>query len=186
MTSNPHVSIAVDGQEVVSDTTASLRDVWEETSFSLEKLQRLEACAEAEQEGLKHRETPAWKLSFTPSRTSDVIMNSPSKPKVAIIREEGSNGDREMSAMVLAAGFEPWDVAMSDLLQGRASLKDYRGLVFVGGFSYADVLDSAKGWAGTIRFNKSLLEQVKAVLFCCFHIFHILWLPEPCPEVCTC
>jgi phosphoribosylformylglycinamidine synthase len=175
VTSNPHVSIAVDGEQVVSDTTASLRDVWEETSFSLEKLQRLEACVEAEQEGLKHRETPAWKLSFTPSRTSENLLSSPSKPKVAIIREEGSNGDREMSAMVLAAGFEPWDVAMSDLLQERASLTDYRGLVFVGGFSYADVLDSAKGWAGTIRFNNSLLEQVKIVLFCYFNPSHFCY-----------
>lgn len=161
VTSDRRVSIAVNGEEVVSDTTASLRDQWEETSFSLEKLQRLETCVEAEQEGLKHRETPAWKLSFTPSKTSEDLLNSTSKHKVAIIREEGSNGDREMSAMVLAAGFEPWDVAMSDLLQGRASLKDYKGVVFVGGFSYADVLDSAKGWAGTIRFNDTLLEQVK-------------------------
>ncbi|KAG0595885.1 hypothetical protein M758_UG206700 [Ceratodon purpureus] len=159
VTSHPHVSIAVDGDEVVSDTTATLRDIWEETSFSLEKLQCLEDCVEAEQEGLKHRKTPAWKLSFTPSRTSKELLDCPSKPKVAVIREEGSNGDREMSAMVLAAGFEPWDVAMSDLLQGRVSLKDYKGVVFVGGFSYADVLDSAKGWAGTIRFNESLLEQ---------------------------
>lgn len=160
VTSNPRVSIAVNGEEVVSDSTAALRDQWEATSFSLERLQSLESCVDAEQEGLKHRQTPAWKLSFTPSRTSEDVLNSSSKPKVAIIREEGSNGDREMSAMVLAAGFEPWDVAMSDLLQGRASLKDYRGVVFVGGFSYADVLDSAKGWAGTIRFNDSLLQQV--------------------------
>lgn len=167
VTSNARVSIAVNGEEVVSETTASLRDQWESTSFSLEKLQCLESCVEAEQEGLKHRETPTWKLSFTPLRTSEDLLNRPTKPKVAIIREEGSNGDREMSAMVLAAGFEPWDVAMSDLLQGRASLKDYKGVVFVGGFSYADVLDSAKGWAGTIRFNNSLLEQVKfsSILF---------------------
>lgn len=162
VTSTRNVKIAVDGEVVVSEATASLRDTWEETSFSLEKLQRLESCVEAEQKGLKHRETPKWNLSFTPTRTAANIMSSASKPKVAIIREEGSNGDREMSAMALAAGFEPWDITMSDLLHGRASLKQYRGVVFVGGFSYADVLDSAKGWAGTIRFNNSLLEQVKS------------------------
>jgi hypothetical protein len=67
---------------------------------------------------------------------------------VAVIREEGSNGDREMAAAVYAAGMEPWDITMSDLLAGRASLDSFRGIVFVGGFSYADVLDSAKGWAG--------------------------------------
>lgn len=68
--------------------------------------------------------------------------------RVAIIREEGSNGDREMSAACYAAGMEPWDVTMSDLLSGRASLDSFRGIIFVGGFSYADTLDSAKGWAG--------------------------------------
>jgi phosphoribosylformylglycinamidine synthase len=56
---------------------------------------------------------------------------------VAIIREEGSNGDREMSAAVYAAGMEPWDITMSDLINGRASLDSFRGIIFVGGFSYA-------------------------------------------------
>jgi phosphoribosylformylglycinamidine synthase len=81
---------------------------------------------------------------------------------VAIIREEGSNGDREMSAAVYAAGMQPWDVTMSDLLAGRVTLDDFRGIVFVGGFSYADTLDSAKGWAATIRFNEKVLQQFEA------------------------
>jgi phosphoribosylformylglycinamidine synthase len=81
------------------------------------------------------------------------------KPKVAIIREEGSNGDREMTSAFYQAGFEAWDITMTDLLEGRAHLDDFRGMAFVGGFSYADVLDSAKGWAGVIRFNKRLSEQ---------------------------
>ena len=81
---------------------------------------------------------------------------------MAIIREEGSNGDREMAAAVHAAGMEPWDVTMSDLLAGRATLEGYRGIVFVGGFSYADVMDSAKGWAGTIRCNEAVLKQFQA------------------------
>ena len=72
--------------------------------------------------------------------------------RVAVIREEGSNGDREMSAAVYAAGLEPWDITMSDLIAGRASLDSFQGLVFVGGFSYADTLDSAKGWAGKLFF----------------------------------
>jgi len=155
----PSISVAVNGEVVVAKPTSYLRDIWEETSFSLERLQRLEACVQAEQEGLKFRQTPSWKLSFTPTKTRNDLLVSSVKPKVAIIREEGSNGDREMSAMALAAGFEPWDITMSDLLNSRASLKEFRGVVFVGGFSYGDVLDSAKGWAGTIRFNESLLQQ---------------------------
>ncbi|GFZ14937.1 purine biosynthesis 4 [Actinidia rufa] len=99
-------------------------------------------------EGLKSRHTPSWVLSFTPTFTDEKYMAANSKPKVAVIREEGSNGDREMSAAFYAAGFEPWDVTMSDLLNGAISLQEFRGIVFVGGFSYADVLDSAKGCLG--------------------------------------
>ncbi len=67
-----------------------------------------------------------------------------------------------MSAAVYAAGLEPWDITMSDLLMGRATLDSFTGIVFVGGFSYADVLDSAKGWAGTIRRNTQLWQQFQA------------------------
>lgn len=86
-------------------------------------------------------------------------MSATLKPKVAIIREEGSNGDREMSAACYATGFEPWDITMSDLLSGKITLDNFRGIIFVGGFSYADVLDSAKGWSASIRFNQPLLQQ---------------------------
>ena len=87
------------------------------------------------------------------------IMEKTEKVKVCILREEGTNGDREMGAAIHAAGMEPWDVTMSDLLTGKVRLEDFRGVVFCGGFSYADVLDSAKGWAGSIRFNESLWTQ---------------------------
>lgn len=66
-------------------------------------------------------------------------------PKVAIIREEGSNGDREMAAAFTLAGFEAWDVNMEDLVRKKISLSSFKGVAFVGGFSYADVCGSAKG-----------------------------------------
>jgi len=86
-------------------------------------------------------------------------MDNENKPKVAVIREEGSNGDREMTSAFYLAGFDVWDVTMTDLLEGRTDLDGFRGVAFVGGFSYADVLDSAKGWAGVIRFNKDIWHQ---------------------------
>lgn len=159
VTTSPVVHVLVDGHECINASTLELRDEWEETSFTLEKLQRLESCVDAEQHGLKARVVPNWSLPFTPTKTSEKLLNSGNKPKVAIIREEGSNGDREMSAMVYSAGFEPWDVTMSDLLMERINLQSFRGIVFVGGFSYADVLDSGKGWAASIRFNDALLQQ---------------------------
>ncbi|GMI80027.1 purine biosynthesis 4 [Hibiscus trionum] len=159
VTASPIIELKVDGVTHLNEKTSLLRDMWEDTSFQLEKLQRLASCVESEKEGLKFRHEPSWSLSFTPSITDEKYLTATSKPKVAIIREEGSNGDREMSAAFYAAGFEPWDVAMSDLLNGVISLNEFRGIAFVGGFSYADVLDSAKGWAASIRFNQPLLNQ---------------------------
>ncbi|KAL3721462.1 hypothetical protein ACJRO7_033890 [Eucalyptus globulus] len=159
VTSAPVIDLKVDGVTHLNEHTALLRDLWEETSFNLEKLQRLASCVDQEKEGLKSRCEPSWNLSFIPSFTDQKYINTSLKPKVAVIREEGSNGDREMSAAFYAAGFEPWDVTMSDLLNGSVSLNEFRGMVFVGGFSYADVLDSAKGWSASIRFNKPLLAQ---------------------------
>ncbi|KAL8151773.1 hypothetical protein V2J09_021581 [Rumex salicifolius] len=159
VSSTPTIDLKVDGVSHLNQETAFLRDMWESTSFDLEKRQSLASCVESEKEGLKKRHEPSWSLSFSPAHTDKKYLQSATKPKVAVLREEGSNGDREMSAAFYAAGFEPWDIAMSDLLNGSVSLKDFRGIVFVGGFSYADVLDSAKGWSASIRFNAPLLEQ---------------------------
>jgi phosphoribosylformylglycinamidine synthase len=87
---------------------------------------------------------------------------SDQSPKVAIVREEGSNGDREMAIAFRLAGFRTWDVTMSDLAEGRISLSEFRGLAFVGGFSYADVLGSAKGWAATAKFHPKASGELKA------------------------
>ncbi|KAL5719136.1 phosphoribosylformylglycinamidine synthase [Ranunculus cassubicifolius] len=159
VTKSPVIELCVDGAVRLKEDTSYLRDMWEDTSFKLEGLQRLASCVELEKNGLKSRHEPSWNLSFTPSWTDKKWLSVASKPKVAVIREEGSNGDREMSGALYASGFEPWDVTMSDLLQGAISLNDFRGIVFVGGFSYADVLDSAKGWGASIRFNQPLLSQ---------------------------
>eukprot|EP00238_Polyblepharides_amylifera_P004266 CAMPEP_0196596182 /NCGR_PEP_ID=MMETSP1081-20130531/84635_1 /TAXON_ID=36882 /ORGANISM="Pyramimonas amylifera, Strain CCMP720" /LENGTH=1408 /DNA_ID=CAMNT_0041921059 /DNA_START=152 /DNA_END=4378 /DNA_ORIENTATION=+ len=163
VSAEPSVNVSVNGSEpVISGNTATLRDIWEATSFDLERLQSAESTVEQEQSGLSTRTAPKWKLTFTPTPTSPELMSTEVKPKVAIIREEGSNGDREMAAAMHTAGLEPWDVTMSDLQNGRINLEDFRGCVFVGGFSYADVLDSAKGWAGGIRYNELVKEQCEA------------------------
>lgn len=146
--------IRVGGAPAVGGSTAALRDVWESTSFALERLQANEDTVAEEQASLSRREGHKWHLPWTPAFTDDAALAKTDKVRVAIVREEGSNGDREMAAAVIAAGMEPWDVTMSDLLQGRASLDSFRGLIFVGGFSYADVLDSAKGWAGESFFSR--------------------------------
>eukprot|EP01025_Chloroclados_australasicus_P008169 TRINITY_DN1283_c0_g1_i2.p1 TRINITY_DN1283_c0_g1~~TRINITY_DN1283_c0_g1_i2.p1 ORF type:complete len:1144 (-),score=144.19 TRINITY_DN1283_c0_g1_i2:439-3681(-) len=151
--------ISVGGQSQIQGSTAQLRDFWESTSFQLEMLQRSPECVRQEQQVLLRRQSPKYNLTYTPEWTSKTKLASTAKIPVAVIREEGSNGDREMAAALHTAGFEAWDVTMTDLVAGKVQLSDFRGIVFVGGFSYADVLDSAKGWAATIRFNSTLLEQ---------------------------
>ena len=156
------VAIRVDGQTVLDEDMRVLRDIWEETSYQLDRLQRNPSCVEEEKKNIDDREGPLWTLSFAPEPTPAGVMNRTDKPKVAIIREEGSNGDREMTAAFFEAGFEPWDITMTDFLEKQVNLEHFKGVVFVGGFSYADVLDSAKGWAGVIRFNKTIWDQFQS------------------------
>lgn len=136
---------------------ASLRQWWEATSTELEKLQAKRETVEAESSTHGDVSVPQYTLPFTPEVPN---LCKEVRPKVAILREEGTNGDREMAAAFYTAGFETWDITMSDLRKGKAtSLDDMRGLVFPGGFSYADVFGSARGWAGGIRFNDELREM---------------------------
>lgn len=138
---------------ILDEPMTSLRDIWEETSYQIDMLQANPECVEEEKKAIYGRIAPDYKLSFTPERTPELILKKKAKPLIAIIREEGSNGDREMAAAFYMAGFEPWDVCMQDLIDKKISLKKFKGVAFVGGFSFADVLDSAKGWAGCIKFS---------------------------------
>jgi phosphoribosylformylglycinamidine synthase len=171
------IIIQINDKIVLHEDMKVLRDVWEETSYHLDRLQANPVCVDEEKKVNFDRKGPQYHLSFTPQNhplhpfnpsvsplTKGGIKRGVEgsldiKPKVAVIREEGSNGDREMTSAFYQAGFDVWDITMTDLLEGRTDLDDFRGIVFVGGFSYADVLDSAKGWAGAIRFSKKLSEQ---------------------------
>lgn len=153
------ITLQYNGQLVLDDPMAVLRQWWEETSYQLERLQMNPECADEEKLNIFDRKGPEYQLSFKPEATAPVILKKKDKPKVVILRDEGSNSDREMSSAFYSAGFEPWDVTMTDLLAGRIDLANFRGIAAVGGFSYADVPESAKGWAATIRFNERLRAQ---------------------------
>ncbi|KAK3280418.1 hypothetical protein CYMTET_11738 [Cymbomonas tetramitiformis] len=160
--SEPTLNISIGGESVLEGSMTAWRDTWEATSFSLERLQASADTVAQEEAGLKERTAPTWDLTFAATATPEALLQAADKPRVAVVREEGSNGDREMCAALYAGGLEPWDVNMMDLANGRISLADFRGVVFVGGFSYADVLDSAKGWAAGIRFNPELQAEFQA------------------------
>ena len=156
------VSVRVGDELVLDQKMVELRDVWEATSFQLERLQTNPHCVQEEEAGLRKRHAPEYKLSFEPLPSVSPSSSSTVHPNVAIIREEGSNGDREMVASFHMAGFEAWDVTMNDLSSGTVSLEDFRGAVFVGGFSYADVLGSAKGWAAVCNINPTVRAELDA------------------------
>lgn len=131
---------------------------WESTSDQIEKHQMNKELADIQTQS-HNRSGLSYRVNFRHSCTPPEILERIKKPEVAIIREEGSNGDREMTSAFFSAGFRPWDITMTDLLDGKVTLDKFRGAVFVGGFSYADVLDSAKGWAGIIKFSPKLKKM---------------------------
>lgn len=151
-----NVKITFNGVAVLDEKMENLRGWWEETSYQLERLQINPSCAEEEKNTIFSRQGPRYSLPFQPRKTLPEILAAEDKPKVAILREEGSNSDREMSSAFYLAGFEVWDICMNDLLAGTVDLNNFSGLAAVGGFAYADVPESAKGWAATILFNPRL------------------------------
>ena len=133
-----------------------LRDVWFRSSYLLDKKQSGEACAQSrfnnyKNQALEFKFTDTFKGKFSQFGLSQD--RKPSGVKAAIIREKGTNGDREMAYALYLAGFDVKDVHMTDLATGRETLEDVNMIVFCGGFSNSDVLGSAKGWAGAFLYN---------------------------------
>jgi len=156
-----------DGSKLLQEKTNKLRDDWNETSFNLELLQVNPECAKQERKSLLERRGLQFTTisSFDLPKSLVVERQIGANPfRVAVVRQEGSNGDREMTSAFHQAGFECWDVNMIDLSTGKVDLSGFRGVAFVGGFSYADVMDSAKGWAGVIRYDERISGQFKKFL----------------------
>ncbi|MBZ9577720.1 phosphoribosylformylglycinamidine synthase [Patescibacteria group bacterium] len=157
-TNDYQIKIHHKGQPVLSEDMRKLRNIWQETSYRLDKLQANPACVEAERKNTYDRKGLPLELRFKPEATPEIKMKV-KQAKVAILREVGTNGDKEMAGAFDAAGFEAWDVTMTDLVEGRISLNDFRGIAFSGGFSYADVLDAGKGWAWVIKTNERVQKE---------------------------
>jgi phosphoribosylformylglycinamidine synthase len=155
-----NIAINVNGQDVLNEAMVDLRIMWEQTSTQLDRLQANPESVEEEAKNNYQLITPSpFHLAYKIEPEPDIYRDRQGVPKVAILRERGTNGDREMASAFFLAGFEVWDITMTDLLAERISLDDFRGLIFPGGFSFADVMDASKGWSGVIRFNERLAEQ---------------------------
>ena len=148
-----------------------LRDVWYSSSYLLDRHQSMNGCARERFENYKQQPLEmVFNKDFTgtlaqyglnPDRwQTDDAQKRQSAPKAAIIREKGTNGEREMAYSLYLAGFEVKDVMMTDLVTGRETLEDIQMIVFCGGFSNSDVLGSAKGWAGAFLFNPKAKEAL--------------------------
>jgi phosphoribosylformylglycinamidine synthase len=142
---------------------AALRDVWFETSYLLDQKQSKNNKAQERFENYKNQ---ALNYHFPTQFTGlkPIIDGTKPRPKAAIIREKGSNSEREMANAMYLAGFDVKDVHMTDLISGRESLEDIQFIGAVGGFSNSDVLGSAKGWAGAFLYNEKANTALKNFL----------------------
>jgi phosphoribosylformylglycinamidine synthase len=136
-----------------------LRDVWYETSFLLDQKQTANGLAN---DRYKNYKSQPLRYKFPKQFTGKLPeINPENKPKAVIIREKGSNSEREMANAMYLAGFDVKDVHMTDLISGRETLEDIQFIGAVGGFSNSDVLGSAKGWAGAFKYNEKAKTALK-------------------------
>jgi phosphoribosylformylglycinamidine synthase len=152
VTENGVLSI-INQSEVFTMTISRLRDVWYKTSFLLDQKQTANNLAVSRFQNYKQQPLNyKFPIDFT-GQLPKIDLSQP-KPKAAILREKGSNSEREMANAMYLAGFDVKDVHMTDLISGRETLEDIKFIGAVGGFSNSDVLGSAKGWAGAFLYNE--------------------------------
>ncbi len=138
---------------------------WHETSAAMQRLRDHPDYAEQERVWRVDDDDPGMRPASSFVLSENVaapLIASGVRPRIAILREQGVNGEVEMAAAFIRAGFEAVDVHMSDLLSGRHHLKNFHGLAVCGGFSYGDVLGAGRGWAASILYNESLRQQFQA------------------------
>ncbi|CCD29553.1 Phosphoribosylformyl-glycineamide synthetase (FGAM synthetase) (FGAMS) (Formylglycinamide ribotide amidotransferase) (FGARAT) (Formylglycinamide ribotide synthetase)(fragment) [Candidatus Glomeribacter gigasporarum BEG34] len=159
------IEIWRDAKKIFSAPRIDLQRAWSEASWRIARLRGHPACADEEYGALLDARDPGLTvhLSFNPEEDiAAPFVASGARPRIAILREQGVNSHLEAAYAFDCAGFAAYDVTMSDLLAGRASLADFSGFVASGGFSYGDVLGAGRGWAKTIQFNAQLAEMFSA------------------------
>ena len=145
---------------VIESDRATLQARWSETSHRMQRLRDDPACADEEFESIAENSLGlSAALAYDPAEDVAAPFVSRGRPRVAVLREQGVNGQIEMAAAFERAGFEPVDVHMSDLLGGTVSLDDFPALVACGGFSYGDVLGGGGGWAKSVLYHEGVREQ---------------------------
>ncbi len=154
-----------DNNDILSASRVDWQRVWQQTSFQMQSLRDNPDCAQEEFDALLDTNDPGLNVSLSFDLNDDIAapyLNLHARPRVAILREQGVNGQIEMAAAFDRAGFTAVDVHMSDIIAGRTHLNDFMGLAACGGFSYGDVLGAGGGWARSVLFNTQARDQFEA------------------------
>ncbi len=157
-----HRAIAVTqaGRTLYRSSRTRLHRCWSEMTFRMQRLRDDPECALEAYEALRDEADPGLNVSLS-FPLADRVKRPPRdrRPRIAILREQGVNGHREMAAAFHRAGFDSYDVHMTDLFSGRVGLDDFRGMAASGGFAYGDVLGAGEGWAKSILYNDAVRER---------------------------
>ena len=162
-TNGDQIRIHHSGHELISAERVEFQQAWSETTRNMQALRDNPACAEEEFERIAGNDSGLFVetgFDINDDICSSIIEGA--RPRMAILREQGVNGQVEMAASFHKAGFECVDVHMSDILSGSVTLDDFKGLVACGGFSYGDVLGAGEGWAKSILFHSAARDQFQA------------------------
>jgi phosphoribosylformylglycinamidine synthase len=148
------------GKVVFRSTLEELQTTWSETSFQMQSLRDNSACAQEEFDSINDKDPGlSALLTFKPEKNIATAMIATGvRPRIAILREQGVNGQLEMAAAFDRAGFDAVDIHMSDIINNKIRLDEFKGMVACGGFSYGDVLGAGEGWAKTILFNSRVRD----------------------------
>ncbi|WP_392558289.1 phosphoribosylformylglycinamidine synthase [Orbus mooreae] len=159
------IVIRHDGQVIYNQARSTLRTWWAETTHQMQRMRDNPECADQEHRAKQLEQDPGLSVHLTFDPQQDIaapyIMKG-HKPKIAILREQGVNSHVEMAAAFYRAGFDAFDVHMTDLLSGQVTLEQFNALVACGGFSYGDVLGAGEGWAKSILFNQRVRDEFSA------------------------
>lgn len=159
------IRLSFAGETVYRAERRILQRIWSETSYRIQRLRDNAECAEQEYDLLLDESNPGLSAKLSFDVNTDIAapyINTGVRPRMAILREQGVNGQTEMAAAFHRAGFSVVDVHMSDIIAGRVSLEDFKGLVACGGFSYGDVLGAGGGWAKSVLFNARARDNFSA------------------------
>ncbi|KAF9737259.1 hypothetical protein PMIN06_000916 [Paraphaeosphaeria minitans] len=166
--SKQEISFAFGSQVIYRSSRSKLQQRWASTSYQLQRMRDNPECADQEFSSLQDDSDPglSYNLSYNPKESilplkASITSPFTNKPRVAILREEGVNGQAEMAFAFSSAGFSAIDVHMTDLISGRVSLSQFTGLAACGGFSYGDVLGAGQGWAKSVLLHPATRSEFK-------------------------